>query len=190
MQPLILASQSPRRHELMRYITYDFEIVSASIDECVYENESVEDYVVRMAETKAENVYQNHPESVVIGCDTIVSYKNEILGKPVDKDEAYRVLSLLSGKTHQVLTAVSIVSSQKKKSFISKAEVTFFPLTSEEIWRYIHTDEPMDKAGAYGIQGQGSLFVSEIKGDYYSIVGLPVAHLQRHLMSFIQGESL
>lgn len=190
MQPLILASQSPRRHELMRYITSDFEIVSASIDECVYENESVEDYVVRMEETKAENVYQNHPESVVIGCDTIVSYKNEILGKPVDKDEAYRVLSLLSGKTHHVLTAVSIVSSQKKKSFISKAEVTFFPLTSEEIWRYIHTDEPMDKAGAYGIQGQGSLFVSEIKGDYYSIVGLPVAHLQRHLMSFIQGESL
>lgn len=76
MQPLILASQSPRRHELMRYITSDFEIVSASIDECVYENESVEDYVVRMAETKAENVYQKHPESVVIGCDTIVSYKN------------------------------------------------------------------------------------------------------------------
>ncbi|AJD91660.1 septum formation protein Maf [Jeotgalibacillus malaysiensis] len=181
---LILASQSPRRKELMALLPYPFTIIPSTFDESTITDPDPETAVIKIAEGKAANVAAAFPESVVIGSDTIV-YQNKILGKPKSAGEAEEMLRSLSGRTHTVYTGVTLMKGEKAHSFVEKTSVTFWPLTDEEIGRYISTDDPYDKAGAYGIQSGGALFVKEIKGDYYAVVGLPAARLKRELQRFL-----
>lgn len=180
----ILASQSPRRKELLARVVENFQAVPADIDERPYPSEQPIDYVQRMATQKAATILKDYPEAVVIGSDTSVVWQNQILGKPQDKNDAKFMLKMLSGQTHEVYTAVSIQSKDKVANFISKAAVTFYPLTEEEIAQYLLDDEYKDKAGAYAVQGLASKFIQSIEGDYYAIVGLPVAALYQNLNQF------
>lgn len=181
---IILASSSPRRKELLAKITKEFTIVPADIDETISERLTPEEYVLSMAQQKAQVVYKNHSSDVVIGCDTIVVCDGEIMGKPKDLADARRMLERLSGKTHLVYTSIQIIGQGKIAQGTIPAEVAFFELTDEDIDKYLATGEQADKAGAYGIQGQGALLVKFIKGDYYSIVGFPVAHIAKMLENF------
>lgn len=180
----ILASQSPRRKELLARVIADFQAVPADIDETPYPSEQPVDYVQRMATQKAETILKAYPEAVVIGSDTSVICQNQILGKPQDENDARFMLKMLSGQTHEVYTAVSIQSKDKVANFISKAAVTFYPMTEEEITQYLLEDEYKDKAGAYAIQGLASKYIQSIEGDYYAIVGLAVAALYQNLKQF------
>lgn len=178
---LILASQSPRRRELLKYITEDFSVKVSLADESLSEKLSPRDTVIHLARIKGEAVAENHPDDTVISADTIVVSKGEILGKPHSEQEAFSMLSRLSGNTHSVFTGVYIISGDKKISFAEKTEVTFARLSEEEIKSYIASGEPFDKAGGYGIQGKGSILITSISGDYYNVMGLPVARLYKEL---------
>jgi septum formation protein len=136
---------------------------------------------MELSSRKAKAVSKKYPGSYVIGADTVVVLDGTILGKPQDKAEAFSMLKALSGRTHAVYTGVSIIAPGKETNFNVKTDVVFWELTDDEINAYINTGEPFDKAGAYGIQGQGSVFVKEIKGDYFSVVGLPVSKTVREL---------
>lgn len=184
MKKLILASGSPRRKELLELAGVPFEIVVSEIEETIGAYSSPADIVMSLALQKASAVVENHEDSVVLGADTIVTYESRILGKPKDETEAKEILQLLSGKTHEVYTGVALISKEKTVTFYERTEVTFWELTEEEIDAYIATKEPLDKAGSYGIQGKGSIFVQHIQGDYYSVVGLPIARLVRELKQF------
>lgn len=181
---VILASQSPRRKELLRLIVETFEIVPANIDEQVQQDELPKVYVQRMAREKAQAIVTNYPEDLVIASDTIVVNEGKILGKPVSRLEAQEMLVGMSGKTHQVYTSVFIQSPQKQKELIASAAVTFFELTEAEIFSYLNQGEYADKAGAYGIQGAAAVFVKEVQGDFYSIVGFPVGQVNQLLKEF------
>ncbi|WP_433743430.1 Maf family protein [Falsibacillus pallidus] len=183
MNRLILASGSPRRKELLQKLQVPFDIFPSDADENLPEGIAPDKAVLLLAEKKAKTVADSFPEGIVIGSDTVVALGDEILGKPLDSDDAKSTLKKLSGRTHSVYTGVSIIKDGKPHSFFEKTEVTFWALTDQEINRYIETGEPFDKAGSYGIQGYGSLFVKEIKGDYYAVVGLPVSRLYRELKS-------
>ena len=174
---IILASGSPRRKELLKLITEDFEIIPAKGEEKADESLPPEEYVMCLAEHKAAEIARSHKEAVVIGADTVVYADGRILGKPEDRDDAYSMLALLSGRTHSVFTGVCIFRGDEKQLFAQETKVTFFELTDSEINAYIDTGEPMDKAGAYGIQEKGALIVSGINGDYYNVMGLPVGKL-------------
>ncbi|HEY8364649.1 MAG TPA: Maf family protein [Haloplasmataceae bacterium] len=178
---IILASKSPRRKELLKYITTDFITVVSNIDEKYDTNLSPQDIVLFLSQSKAKVISKDYPNDIVIGCDTIVSLDNLILEKPVDKEDAFKMLKTLSNKTHQVYTGVTIIYNNIIDSFYQKTEVTFYPLSDEEITKYINTKEPFDKAGAYGIQGFGSKFIKEIHGDYFTVVGLPIGELYQRL---------
>lgn len=181
---MILASQSPRRIELMREAGFAPRIIPADIDEAPHEHEAPLALVERLARTKARTVSERHaqPREQVIAADTIVVIDDEILGKPHDEVAARVMLRHLSGRTHIVATGVCIVCDGSYDSFVSTTEVVFYELTDEEIAAYVTSGEPMDKAGAYGIQGAGGrLLVKEIRGDFYNVVGLPIAELVRHL---------
>lgn len=182
---LILASSSPRRQELLTKITTDFSIYPADIDESVAGNITPLDYVETMARQKAAVVFEKHPLATVIGCDTTVVFNGEIMGKPQDRTNAKEMLSRLSGQTHIVYTSVCILKGEQCIQETISAEVTFFELSETDINDYLLTDEYADKAGAYGIQGQGALLVKSIKGDYYAIVGFPVAHVSRMLKTLM-----
>ena len=184
MKKLILASGSPRRKELLELADISFEIVVSEIEETIGAYSSPADIVMSLALQKASAVVEHHEDSVVLGADTIVTYESRILGKPKDEAEAKEILQLLSGKTHEVYTGVALVSKEKTITFYERTEVMFWELTEEEIDAYIGTKEPLDKAGSYGIQGKGSIFVQHIQGDYYSVVGLPIARLVRELKQF------
>lgn len=187
---MILASQSPRRIELMREAGYAPRIIPADIDETALPGETPFALVERLARAKAQAVASEHVEDdeVVIAADTIVALDGMLLGKPADEDDARRMLSALSGATHQVATGVCIVSGASVHSFVDITDVTFYPLTPEEIDAYVATGEPMDKAGAYGIQGQyGRILVEKIDGDFYNVVGLPIAKVVRALRSSQDG---
>ncbi|AIK35971.1 MULTISPECIES: Maf family protein [Bacillus] len=184
MKKLILASGSPRRKELLELAGVPFEIVVSEIEETIGAYSSPADIVMSLALQKASAVVENHEDSVVLGADTIVTYESRILGKPKDEAEAKEILQLLSGKTHEVYTGVALISKEKTVTFYERTEVTFWELTEEEVDAYIATKEPLDKAGSYGIQGKGSIFVQHIQGDYYSVVGLPIARLVRELKQF------
>ncbi|PHF04663.1 septum formation inhibitor Maf [Bacillus pseudomycoides] len=184
MKKLILASGSPRRKELLELAGVPFEIVVSEIEETIGAYSSPADIVMSLALQKASAVVENHEDSVVLGADTIVTYESRILGKPKDEAEAKEILQLLSGKTHEVYTGVALISKEKTVTFYERTEVTFWELTEEEVDVYIATKEPLDKAGSYGIQGKGSIFVQHIQGDYYSVVGLPIARLVRELKQF------
>ncbi|MBL1229893.1 septum formation protein Maf [Enterococcus sp. BWB1-3] len=178
---IILASQSPRRQELLKRIVDEFTVLAADINEEVPKGMTPVQYVETMAEKKARYITQENPETLVIGCDTIVTIDDEIIGKPVSREHGFQVLRKLSGRKHLVYTSVFIMADNHVSSLLVPAEVVFYDLSDEEINRYLDVDEYKDKAGAYGIQEQGALFVKEIKGDYYSIMGLPIAGLARLL---------
>lgn len=181
---IILASQSPRRQELLARIVSDFEIIPADIDESVHPHDQPDEYVIRMAKEKAKLVAATHTEDIVIACDTIVVNKGQILGKPKSRFEAFEMLRGMSDSMHHVYTAVVIRQGRHVEVRLASAKVLFFALTDEEIDRYLDTDEYLDKAGAYGIQGQAGLFVKKIDGDYYSIVGFPVGTVYQMLKEF------
>ncbi|MBT2574232.1 septum formation protein Maf [Bacillus sp. ISL-51] len=181
---LILASQSPRRKELLDLLQIPYSIIVSHVDEKLNRNLSPEENVQWLAEQKAGAVAGENPDAVVIGADTMVCIDGECLGKPRDKKEAADMLRRLSGRSHQVITAVSIQARDRKKTFSETTEVTFWPLSEDEIQNYIETKEPMDKAGAYGIQGKGALLVKKVDGDFHSVVGLPVSKTMRALKEF------
>ncbi len=178
---IILASASPRRKELLRFITEDFTVKVSDADETTDPSLSPEETVKSLAGIKGDAVAAICPGDTVISADTVVVLDGKILGKPKNPEDAFSMLSSLSGRTHEVFTGVCIICGDKKICFAQKTEVTFHELSEEEILSYIETNEPADKAGAYGIQGKGSLLVKSINGDYHNVVGLPVSALNRAL---------
>lgn len=182
---IILASASPRRKELMALAGIPFEARPVDADETILCCTPPEGAVMMLATRKAQLAAEHFPDNLIIGADTIVAVGKHIYGKPDTSEEAFEMLSALSGKTHQVFTGVCIYTkSGHRNAFCTRTDVTFFPLSEEEIRAYIATGEPMDKAGAYGIQGKGALLVEKIDGDYYNVVGLPISRLVRELKSF------
>jgi septum formation protein len=178
---IILASISPRRAELLRGIGLEFDVVSSNVPERPHPGESPRDYITRVAHAKVMTVASSLDSGLVIGADTTVVIDDEILEKPRDDQDAARMIQKLSGKWHVVLTAVSVydVQSQKEAVGLEETKVEFARLTDQEIDWYVGTGEPMDKAGAYGIQGYGGLFVERIAGNYYNVVGLPLPLVYR-----------
>ena len=168
----ILASQSPRRRELLARTGLEFEVIPSDVDE-------------KITKEIPSDVVMN--DYTVIGSDTIVVYRDEILGKPVDKQEAYDMLSMLADRTHQVYTGVSLIQKKngekKTKTFFVQTDVTLYPIDKEDLHRYVESKDPMDKAGAYGIQGNFAIHVKEIKGDYNNVVGLPIGRVYQELKS-------
>lgn len=181
---IILASGSPRRKELLKLLYCDFKIIPADIDEKVSDISDPYSVSETLAVKKAISVKSN--SSLVIGCDTVVISDGKIMGKPNNSQEAFQMLSSLSGKIHDVVTGVCLCYKGKSYSFKEITNVEFYPLTDEEISAYIMTGECKDKAGAYGIQGLGSLFVKGINGDFYNVVGLPVSRLRHEIKRFLK----
>ncbi|MBQ9531347.1 MAG: septum formation protein Maf [Eubacterium sp.] len=176
---LILASQSPRRRELMKFITEDFIVKTAQVDETLPKDISPADAVLYLSKIKALPFRSEN--DTVIGADTVVAVDGIILGKPADENDAKNMLKRLSNRVHSVFTGVTIIKGEKEKSFFVETKVKFFELGDEMIESYIKTKEPFDKAGAYGIQGYGSLLVESINGDFFNVVGLPVSKLNQVL---------
>lgn len=189
MKDFIIASASPRRKEILSMGGFGFRIIPSDCDETIKEKLSPEETVKVLAERKALSVLEKNENSVVLGCDTVVALGDEILGKPSDREDAFKMIKALSGKTHRVCTGVCIADKDKTNTFVSVAEVEFYELSDETAESYVATGECDDKAGAYGIQGLGGTLVKSIKGDYYAIVGLPYAETVRVLSEFgIRGK--
>ena len=182
---VILASASPRRKTLIKYLFNDYEVVPSSINEDNYKMLSPFEMPEFLASQKSRDIARAYPDAIVIGCDTSVVLGERILGKPKDELQAKNMLSLLSNKTHKVITGVCIICGDKSMSFSVSTDVTFYELDNEEIDEYVQSGEPYDKAGGYGIQGLGSVFVKEISGDFYNVVGLPVSRLYREMIEFL-----
>jgi len=189
MKSIILASQSPRRTEILSTLGIKHRIMVADIDETPILGESPSDLVQRLAEGKAVKVASSFEEGYVIGSDTIVVFRGEILGKPVDDEDAFRMLRSMSGHEHQVMTGVSVVdaASGKVRTDVGLTKVRMKAVSDGTIRAYIATGEPMDKAGAYGIQGLGSAIVDTIQGEYYTVMGLSVNALLRVFDTFDLG---
>lgn len=185
-QPIILASNSPRRRELLRQIGLTFTTDPAHVDESVLPGELPKAYAVRVAIEKARVAADRSRAGIVIAADTIVVLGDTILGKPADRDDARRMLEMLSGRMHRVITGLAVVDikSEKKLARTAITKVWFRKLTSEEIASYVATGEPLDKAGAYGIQEKGSLLIKKIEGCYSNVVGLPLSLLGEMLRFF------
>ncbi|MGM9900076.1 MAG: Maf family protein [Bacilli bacterium] len=184
---IILASQSPRRHELLELVKIPHKVVPSNSKEIHKESSNPEDIVVDISLQKAREVAQRFPNDLIIGADTIVVINNEILGKPHNEMEARTMLYKLSGNTHYVLTGVTVIYKDTIKQFVEKSEVTFCKMTEEEITDYIHNENVYDKAGSYAIQGMCSKYIESIKGDYYNIMGLPVCKLY-HMLKEIMNK--
>lgn len=184
---IILASKSPRRSELLAMLGFEFDIIPASGEEKLSENMMPGEAVMSLARSKAREIAELNRDSLVIGADTLVYLDGKPMGKPSDKVEAAKMLHKLSGRTHQVYTGVAVVGNGVEKVDFEKTDVEFRELTDEEINWYIETGEPMDKAGSYGIQGQGAVFIPRINGDYFNVMGLPLCRLWS-MLSEIQGE--
>ncbi|MBO9130509.1 Maf family protein [Bacillus sp. 165] len=184
MQRLILASGSPRRKELLENLRLSFEVYVSEVEEIIDEHAPPHETVMSLALQKASDVGRRFPHDIVLGADTIVTYGTHVLGKPKNTEEAQAMLRMLSGQTHEVYTGVAIISPLQTITFFERTEVTFWELLEHEIQTYIESKEPFDKAGAYGIQGFGASLVKRIVGDYYSVVGLPVARTIRELRKF------
>lgn len=178
---IILASASPRRRELLHLITPDFRVIASDTDEIVSASQPPQKMVEELAVRKARAVSALHPRDIVIGADTVVWADGRLLGKPGTPEEAKKMLKMLSGRQHFVYTGVAILSPGGSVVFNEETGVTFLDLTDAQIERYVSEGEPFDKAGAYAIQGKGALFVSQITGDYYNVVGLPVCRLAQML---------
>ncbi len=189
MQSIILASQSPRRQELIHRITDDVEVIVSEAKEILPAGIAPAEAPVYLATLKAGAVAVNHPGRVVVGADTVVILDGKLLGKPKDKDDAVQMLKALSGRVHTVVTGCCIICGGKSRAFGEKTKVEFYPLTDREIEEYIATGDPFDKAGSYGIQGKGSLFVKGIEGDFFNVMGLPVGRLNRELHDFLTADN-
>jgi septum formation protein len=206
---LVLASSSPRRRELLTQAGYSFEVHPADIPEDPLPNEDPIAYVTRLAREKAEAVFREitkasasdqraaaalqvpaAPPQVVLAADTTVTLDNQILGKPSDPADAARMLRLLSGRTHQVITGIALISATSTQVAAETTAVTFLPLTDDDIAAYIATGEPMDKAGAYAIQGRAARWIPRIEGDYFNVVGLPIALVSALLDSPLPADTL
>lgn len=193
--PLILASASPRRRELLSEARIPFEVFPADVDESPIEGEPPHLYASRVARDKATAISQNHPERWVLGADTVVAVSDQILGKPCTQEEARGMLHLLSGRPHEVITAVALIRSTRTSPILDMIEfdvisqVVFRTLTEREILDYVETGEPMDKAGAYAIQGGAAGFVERYAGSWSNIVGLPMDEVLSHLSDLGIGPS-
>ena len=179
---MILASQSPRRKELLGFITSDFRIIPAVGEEIVPEGATPEETVLALSRQKAEEIFAEHKGETIVAADTIVAVDGEILGKPRDKQHAAEMLRKLSGRVHSVFTGVCVIFADgSRENFAEETKVEFYGLSEREIADYIATGDPMDKAGAYGIQEKGAANVKGIVGDFYNVMGLPVGRLARVL---------
>jgi len=181
MRRLILASASPRRSELLRNAGIAFAVDPADIHEEPLAAETPIDYAQRLAHDKANTVLARHPDAMVLGADTVVVVDEHLLEKPANADDAARMLRLLSGRAHQVITGVCLLSADFARTEAEVTQVTFVNMSDQEIAEYVASGESMDKAGAYGIQGMASRWVERIEGDYFNVVGLPVARVYRML---------
>lgn len=184
---IILASNSPRRKDLLNQIGIKFEIMPSDIDEDLSVLEgTINDKLEQLAFMKAKHIAEKIDEGLVIGADTVVVIDDIILGKPVNEEDAYKMLKLLNGRTHQVITGISVIDAKNNeyKTDHVATLVEFNDMSDQEIWSYIKSKEPMGKAGAYGIQGLGALLVKHVSGDYFNIVGLPLNTLNNMLLEF------
>lgn len=178
---LLLASSSPRRSEILSMTGCEFTVVPANVDETILHGTPPMQIVEQLSLRKAQAVANEHPDDTVLAADTVVVFKGRVLGKPKDKENAAAMLKLLSGNVHQVYTGYTIISGKKMLSGHECTSVEFYSLSADEISGYIETGEPMDKAGAYGIQGRGALFIKRINGDFYNVMGLPIAKIYKIL---------
>ena len=181
MPKIILASASPRRRKLMSDAGYHFEVLASDAEEISEKYMIPHELTVQNAEIKATLVAKSNKESVVIGADTVVSLENEIFGKPHDLEEAVKMLARLAGRTHIVTTGVSIIQNTKKESFHVNTEVTFKPLSEQEINQYVKIINPLDKAGSYAAQDHGELIIEKYSGSFSNVVGLPMNELKKVL---------
>ena len=181
---LILASASPRRRELLTQVGLEFDVVPAHIDETRRAGENPADYVQRLALEKAQAVHALHPESLVLGADTTVEIDGHALEKPADRADAERMLRALSSRTHHVHTGIALLSTHGQRAHLETTSVTFNTIDDVELAHYLNSGECFDKAGAYGIQGYAARWIPRIDGDYFNVVGLPLAAVVRLLHSF------
>ena len=179
---LILASKSSRRKALLEKLKIDFKVIYSDLDESKITERDPSLYCQKLAKMKAEIVLKKNPESTIIGADTIVCIDKKILEKPVDYNDAFKMLRLLSNKTHSVYTGISILTNYKKINFVEKTKVTFFQLNDREIEKYIINSKPYDKSGSYGIQDESMTFVKYINGNYENVIGLPISRVYRSLL--------
>ena len=178
---ITLASASPRRKELLSFIVNEYEVVPSKVEEIVPKGVPVLKQPEYLSKIKALDIAKKYPDDIVIGADTSVILGKEILGKPKDRADAERMLLNLSGKVHKVVTGCTVVKNGVTKSFSVVSRVKFQKLSKAEIEAYLDTDEPYDKAGSYAVQGRAGAFVEWIKGDYFNIVGLPIAKLKNYI---------
>ncbi len=191
MRPVVLASGSPRRRELLGQMgVTDFAVVPAQGEEIAPTGLEPAALVEYLALQKAREVFALRPDATVIGADTVVALDGHVLGKPADEEDARQMLAALSGRVHRVYTGLAVLSGMQTLSHAECTEVAFRTLTQAEIDAYVATGEPMDKAGAYGIQGRACVFIRGIRGDYYNVVGLPVCALHEMLTKLHDGKDL
>lgn len=181
MKHIILASASPRRKEILELADLKFDIMPSNAQEITTKT-APNEVVMELASIKAKDIYKkSEKQSMIVGADTVVAYQGQILGKPTDEADAKRMLTMLSGQTHEVYTGVCVIEDEKIKTFYEETKVTFYEISDEQIDRYIKTGEPMDKAGSYGIQGKAAVFIKGIEGDYYNVVGFPIARFLQEI---------
>jgi septum formation protein len=181
LPPLVLASGSPRRSEILTSVGWEFTKTVPNIDESERKGEPPEDYVQRLAEEKADAVSHQYPDSIVLAADTTVVIDNQIIGKPVDLDDARRMLKMLSGRWHDVLTGVAISRNGQTEIGMERTGVKFVEMDGSEVEFLAMMGDPLDKAGAYAVQAQAALFIEQIRGDYWNVVGLPISLVYRLL---------
>lgn len=181
MKHIILASASPRRKEILELANLKFDVMPSDAQEITTKT-APNEVVMELASIKAKDIYKkSEKQSMIVGADTVVAYQGQILGKPTDKADAKRMLTMLSGQTHEVYTGVCVIEDGKTKTFYEETKVTFYEISDEQINHYIKTGEPMDKAGSYGIQGKAAVFIKGIEGDYYNVVGFPIARFLQEI---------
>ena len=181
MKHIILASASPRRKEILELADLEFDVMPSDAQEITTKT-APNEVVMELASIKAKDIYKkSEKQSMIVGADTVVAYQGQILGKPTDEADAKRMLKMLSGQTHEVYTGVCVIEDGKTKTFYEETKVTFYEISDEQIDYYIKTGEPMDKAGSYGIQGKAAVFIKGIEGDYYNVVGFPIARFLQEI---------
>ena len=184
MNQLVLASSSPRRKEILEQVGYSFRLRKQNTDESEVPTLTPEEMVKELAVLKGRNTPFQQENEVILAADTVVAYQGRVFGKPTSEEDAYNMLKSLSGEIHEVYTGVMLRLKEKELVFAERTLVQFWELTDDDIWNYIRTKEPFDKAGAYGIQGPGAVLVQQIEGDYYNVVGLPISRTVRALKEF------
>jgi septum formation protein len=184
MKKIILASKSPRRKKILEQVGLNFEVAASDFDESQIEFETPQEMVEKLSFEKAKVIAQRNPGAIIIGADTVVIFRKEIIGKPKSKADAVRILKLLSGNTHEIITGFTVIEDKKSITKHITSKIKFKKLNEDEIKAYVATGEPMDKAGGYGIQERGGLFMENITGDYFNVVGLPISALAEVLKEF------